>query len=334
MFCISCGTKADEGDKFCLKCGKPIAAPPDAAPTYTAEPKTADPYAPPEYDAPPKASDPYAPTDAAPAYDAQPKASDPYAPPDAAPTYTAELKTADPYAPPAYNAQPYHAPQSVIQGAKPASGRKGILTPVIIASVAVVAVALIAVVLFFALGSGTKDQSDEGPGDSMSDTEEAGLSADDDIDSEPDSEPDPEPEDSPPPEEDEVDEVEEEAEEDEAGDFILTEDGSGFIFNGVEFQLNDVDLKPIFAPAYMQDGHVPFMVNFIMTNHPDQDEVMSLLYKVGYFMVGDEKAEFGAALLGDENINQSIYSLVSSCTRIDDNSPITLYIGDNAFIVR
>ena len=314
MFCISCGAKADEGDKFCLKCGKPIVAPPDAAPAYTEQPKT---------------TDPYAPSDAVPTYTAPPKTSDPYAPP----AYNAEPKTSDPYAPPAYNAQPYHAPQSASQEAKPVSGRKGNLTPVIIASVAVVAVALIAAVLFFALGSGTKDQSDnEGPGDSMSDTEEAGLNADDDIDSEPDSEPEPEPADSPPPEEDEEDAVDEE---DAAGDdFMLNEDGSGFIFRGLEFKYLEVDLNPMFAPAYMPSGHEPFIVSFTIKYTPDADEIMSLLYSVGYFMIGNEKAEFGAALLGDEKENQSIYSLVSSCTRINDSSPITLYIGDNAFIVR
>jgi len=323
MFCINCGTKAAEGDKFCLKCGKPIVAPPDAAVPSAATPDAAPGRSAAPNAAPPSTSKsdlypPYAPPDAAPAYAAPPKTADPYAPPDAAP---------------AYAAPPYPPAQPVAQSTKPFSGRKVKLTPVLIAAAAVVVVALIAVVLFFVFGTGSKDQSDnESIGNSLSDTEETDSSTDDDMESVADPEPDPEPEDSPPPEEDE--EEEEEAEEDEAGNFILIEDGTGFIFNGVEFQLNDVDLNPIFAPADMQDGHVPFMVNFIMTNHPDEDEVMSLLYKVGYFMVGDEKAEFGAALLGDENINQSIYSLVSSCTKIDVNSPITLYLGDNAFIIR
>ena len=341
MFCISCGTKAASGDKFCLKCGKPIVAPPEAAPTYNAPPKTAgsyvpptyteqpkitEPYTPSTYNAPPKTADPYA----APTYNAPPKTAEPYAPP----TYTAQPKITDPYAPPAYNAQPYHAPQPATQSAKPVVGRKGKLTPVIIASVAVVAVALIAVVLFFALGTGTKDQSDyEDLGDSLSDTEEVDLNEDDTDsvqDSEADSEPDTEPADSPPPEDDEADE-----EDEDENEFMLTGDGSGFIFNGLEFQVFEVDLNPMFEPAFMPSGHMPFIVSFTIFEYDSgAAEVLSLLYSMGYFVVGDEEAEFGAALLGDENADRSVYSLVSSCTRIGVNTPITLYIGDNAFIIR
>jgi len=64
------------------------------------------------------------------------------------------------------------------------------------------------------------------------------------------------------------------------------------------------------------------------------DDILSLLYESGYFMVGDEKAIFGAAMLLEDDANQSIYSLVSSCSQITDSTPVTLYIGDNTFVVQ
>ena len=293
MFCKNCGTKAVEGDKFCLKCGTPLTVPVSTAPVGTA----------PVYTTPANATPPFA---------NQPSITQPTVPP-AAPQNIAP--------PPSY------APQPVEQRTVPTSERKSKFMPIFIASVSVVAVVLIAITLYFALGSSNNYRTgNESVREPARSTGEAGSGANDDQDSA--SEPDAESEDTPSQTPDET------VPEGNNDEFALTGDGSGFIFKGIEFHVHEVLLNPIFAPADMPDGHAPFMVRLIYTEEPNAEDVRSLLYETGYFMVDGERGKFGAAMLIGEGDDQSIYSLVSSCPKIDEGSTITLHIGDNVFTVQ
>jgi len=252
--------------------------------------------------------------------------------PVAAPSYTTypnivRPNTAQPYAHPPYTAPPYSHPQQTMQRTKPAHERKSKFMPIFILSVSVVTVALVAVALYFALGIGKNDPAEDvGLSDTSNETEDVSLGTDKDQDSASDSEPASEPANLQLPEEATQDETD--------SDFVLTEDGSGFIFMGIEFQIYEIILDPMFAPADMPDGHTPFMVRLAFKPDANTDDILSSLYESGYFMVGDEKAIFGAAMLLENDANYSIYSLVSSCSQITDSTPVTLYIGDNEVIVQ
>jgi len=224
----------------------------------------------------------------------------------------------------------YYTPQPVTQRTKPVSVKKSKFIPIFIASVSVVAVALVVVALYFALGMGNSDRTDSGISGSIrgssSGAEEVSMSADDNQVPTSESRFMPERATPPPPEA---------AVQDEANsEFSLTEDGSGFIFRGIEFQVYEFIINPMVAPADMPSGNTPIMLRLIFTPDADAEETRSLLYETGYFMVGNERATFGAAMLLGVSDNQEIYSLVSSCSRITDRSSVTLHIGDYAFTVQ
>ena len=226
---------------------------------------------------------------------------------------------------------PYYSSQPVIQRPKSVPERKSKFIPILIASVSVVMFALVTVALYFALGWGNNNRLDNGRlGDLPNEREELNINTDGDNETVPESglgdgfEPEPM----------EVTSPEEPTNDSTDIEFAIIEDGTSFIFKGLEFELYTIDFKPMFAPADMPDGYMPFMVRFYVTPGADADEIRSLLFKTGYFVVDGIKAEFGAATIADENEERAIYSLISSSAQISEMSSIELHIQDYVFIVQ
>lgn len=304
MFCTNCGSKAVEGDKFCVKCGTPILVLPGIAPQSSMPHNTAPQDSMPHNTAPPVIEPVYT-----------------------IPPNTTQVKTAPPATAPSY-----YIPPPAVQRVTPVPKRKSKFMPILIVSVSVVTVVLIVVALYFALGPWNTNPADnDGPGKEINGPGEVNPNADGDRDPSSESGSKSDPIVSPPPGDTAPGDTIPGGNEDEFG---LTGDGTGFIFHGVEFQIYEVLLNSMFAPGDMPSGHKPFMIRFTFNPEEGTEDITSLLYESGYFMVDDERAEFGAAMLKNESVTLSIYSLVSSCSQITDSSTITLHIGDYVFKVQ